>query len=180
MLHLCVNWGKGHTVLTLMLLVANFAISKLRKNPRELRKPWHMGTHLRVLSKSFPMSTNMTGFRRFSKIFDFFVLWRKVASALEGLRFALHPSTLQFYKALFKVISKHEHDHVPFQMAYFLVFNIACMQEKRMTFRFDKPSYLHKRWSYLYDIQSHTQKATYLDTVLTLSCVQQPKQAWLF
>ena len=28
-----------------------------------------MGTHLRVLIKSFPMSTNMAGFRRFSKIF---------------------------------------------------------------------------------------------------------------
>ena len=29
------------------------------------------------------MSTNMTGFRRFSR---FFVLWTKVASALEGLK----------------------------------------------------------------------------------------------
>ena len=75
-----------------------------------------MGTHLRVLSESFPMSTNMTGFRLFSKIFGFFVLWRKVASALEGLRFALHSSTLQFYKAFFKVISKHDHDHVPFHV----------------------------------------------------------------
>ena len=28
-----------------------------------------MGTHLRVLSESFPMNTNMTGFRWFSKIF---------------------------------------------------------------------------------------------------------------
>ena len=26
-------------------------------------KPWHMGTHQRVLSKSFPMNTNMTRFR---------------------------------------------------------------------------------------------------------------------
>ena len=31
-------------------------------------KPWQTGTHLRVLSKSFPMNTNMTGFRQFSKI----------------------------------------------------------------------------------------------------------------
>ena len=29
-----------------------------------------MGTHLRVLSKSYPMNTNMTGFRWFSKIFS--------------------------------------------------------------------------------------------------------------
>ena len=28
-----------------------------------------MGTHLRVLSKSYTMNTNMTGFRGFSKIF---------------------------------------------------------------------------------------------------------------
>ena len=28
-----------------------------------------MGTHLRVLSESYPMNTNMTGFRGFSKIF---------------------------------------------------------------------------------------------------------------
>ena len=28
-----------------------------------------MGTHLRVLSESYPMNTNMTGFRWFSKIF---------------------------------------------------------------------------------------------------------------
>ena len=32
-------------------------------------KPWHMGTHLRVLSESYPMNTNMTGFKWFSKIF---------------------------------------------------------------------------------------------------------------
>ena len=29
------------------------------------------GTHLRVLSESFPMNTNMTGFRWFSKILTF-------------------------------------------------------------------------------------------------------------
>ena len=41
-----------------------------------------MDTHLRVLSESYPMNTHMTGFRWFSKIF---VLWKKVASASEGL-----------------------------------------------------------------------------------------------
>ena len=29
-------------------------------------KPWHMGTHLRVLSESYPMNFNMAGFRWFS------------------------------------------------------------------------------------------------------------------
>ena len=56
-----------------------------------------MGTHLRVLRESYPMNTNMTGFRWFSEIFaplfvlivfkDIYllVLWKEVASALEGL-----------------------------------------------------------------------------------------------
>ena len=39
------------------------------------------GTHMVVLSESFLMSTNMTGFRWFSKIFAILCL----ASALEGL-----------------------------------------------------------------------------------------------
>ena len=44
-----------------------------------------MGTHLRVLSKSYPMNTNMAGFRWFSKLKCILVLWKKVAAALEGL-----------------------------------------------------------------------------------------------
>ena len=48
-----------------------------------------MGTHIRVLSKSHPLDTNMTGFKWFSKDFCIFVLWAKVASALEGLRLLL-------------------------------------------------------------------------------------------
>ena len=44
-----------------------------------------MGTHLRVLSESYPMNTNMTGLRWFSKIFAAIVPWTKVASASEGL-----------------------------------------------------------------------------------------------
>ena len=45
-----------------------------------------MGTHLKVLNESYPMNTNMTGSRCFSK-FCVLVLWTKVASALVGLRF---------------------------------------------------------------------------------------------
>ena len=33
----------------------------------DLLKPWRMGTHLGVLSESYLMSTNMTGFRCSSK-----------------------------------------------------------------------------------------------------------------
>ena len=39
-----------------------------------------MGTHLRVLSESYPMNTNMTGFN-----LCVLVLWTKVDSTLEGL-----------------------------------------------------------------------------------------------
>ena len=56
-------------VLNLMLVVANFANSKWCKKPEKWLKPWHMRTHLRVLSESYQMNTNMTGFKCFSKIF---------------------------------------------------------------------------------------------------------------
>ena len=58
--------------LTLMLLVANFSNTQWCKKPEKWLKPWHMGTHLRVLSESSLMGTNMTGFRRFSELFAFF------------------------------------------------------------------------------------------------------------
>ena len=46
-----------------------------------------MGTHLRVLSESFPMEPNNTGFRWvFFKNRCILVLWVKVDSELEGLR----------------------------------------------------------------------------------------------
>ena len=45
--------------------------------PEEWLKPWHMGTHMKVLSVSYPMNTNMTGFRWFSKIFASLYLGRK-------------------------------------------------------------------------------------------------------
>ena len=45
-----------------------------------------MGTHLKVLSESYPMNTNMTVFGWFFKDFYVLVLWTKVtASAVEGL-----------------------------------------------------------------------------------------------
>ena len=36
---------------------------------KKLLRPWQMGTHMRVLIESYPMNTNMTGYRWFSKIF---------------------------------------------------------------------------------------------------------------
>ena len=48
--------------------------------PEKSLKLWHMGTHLRVLNESYPMSTKMTGFRWFSKIFASLCFGR-----LEGL-----------------------------------------------------------------------------------------------
>ena len=48
-----------------------------------------MGTHLIVLSESYAMNTNMTGFGRFSINPCILVLWTNVASALEGLTLLL-------------------------------------------------------------------------------------------
>ena len=57
-------------LITLMLLVtATLASIKRSKNLEKRSTPGHMGTHLRVLSESFQMNTNMTGFRWFCKIF---------------------------------------------------------------------------------------------------------------
>ena len=42
-----------------------------------------------MLSESYPMNTNMTGLRRFSKRLCVLVLWTKVTSALEGLKISL-------------------------------------------------------------------------------------------
>ena len=35
----------------------------MNTNMTGLLKPWHMGTHMKALSLSYPMNTNMTGFR---------------------------------------------------------------------------------------------------------------------
>ena len=48
--------------------MANLANSKWCVNPEKWLKPWHMGTHLKVLCESYPMNTNMIGFKWFSKI----------------------------------------------------------------------------------------------------------------
>ena len=53
--------------LTLMLLVAIFVITKWHKNAEKWLKPWHMWSHLRVLSKSYLLNKNIIGFKWFSK-----------------------------------------------------------------------------------------------------------------
>ena len=65
----------------MLLMWLIWAIQKNAKNLKIL-KSLHMATHLRVLSKIYPMNTNMVGFKWFSKIF---LIWTKVASALGGL-----------------------------------------------------------------------------------------------
>ena len=52
---------------------------------KKILKPWHMGTHLRVLSESYLISTNITGFRWFSKI---------LASLCFGRTYSQHWKTL--------------------------------------------------------------------------------------
>ena len=54
------------------------------QKPEKLLKPWHMGTHPRVLSKGFSMNTNMRGFVVFKNL-CVLIFWTKVTSALENL-----------------------------------------------------------------------------------------------
>ena len=84
--------------LTFILLVVNLADIKWCKKPEKWLKPWHMGTHLRVLSTSFPMNTNMTGLSWFSKIF--WVL-RWIASALEGSNYFQALLYLMSYQTMY-------------------------------------------------------------------------------
>ena len=51
-----------------MLLVANLVNRKWCEKSWKWREPWHKGTQLKVLSESFPMNTNMVGFKRFLKL----------------------------------------------------------------------------------------------------------------
>ena len=46
--------------LTLMLLWLLWSKQNTVKKVEKLLNPWHMGTHLRVLSESYPMTTIMT------------------------------------------------------------------------------------------------------------------------
>ena len=51
-----------------------------------MAKTFAKGIHVRELSESYPMNTNMTGFGWLSKIFaSMLVRWTKVALALGGL-----------------------------------------------------------------------------------------------
>ena len=52
-----------------MLLVYKLAYTNWCKKLENWLKPWHMGTHLRVLSKSYPKNIYITGFRFFFYIF---------------------------------------------------------------------------------------------------------------
>ena len=52
---------------------------------RNSLKPWHMGTHLRAISKSYPMNTNMKGLRYLSRIVAFLCFSRKQHQNWRGL-----------------------------------------------------------------------------------------------
>ena len=51
-----------------MMLVANLTNTKWCKRKKDL-KSLHIATHLRLLSESYPMNTNLTWFIQFSKNF---------------------------------------------------------------------------------------------------------------
>ena len=63
-------WNTQKTLSQLLTLILVVAIIWPLYNNAKIHekwlKPWHNGTHLRVLSESYLMNTNMTGFRWFS------------------------------------------------------------------------------------------------------------------
>ena len=65
-----------------------------------------MDTHLRVLSESYPMNTNMIGFGWFLKIFASLCFWAKVASACSGQKSANYFGELFVTRPYLKKYSK--------------------------------------------------------------------------
>ena len=67
--------------------MAYLANAKRYKKNFKMTEIVHMGTHLRGISKSYPMDTNMTGWvlLMLYKNLCILVLWTTVASALEGI-----------------------------------------------------------------------------------------------
>ena len=62
------------SLLTIKLLVANWL---LQNYARKLKNNWNPGTkvHLKVLTESYSMNINMTGFRWFPKLFAFLYIF---------------------------------------------------------------------------------------------------------
>ena len=54
-----------------------FGQYKMMQKPEKYMKPWQMGTHLRVLSKSYQMNTNMIGLSWFSKVVGYWCFGQK-------------------------------------------------------------------------------------------------------
>ena len=64
-MHLALNNDER---LTLMLLVANLVNTENNAKNENMTETLAHGTHLVVLSESYPINANMTGFKWFSKI----------------------------------------------------------------------------------------------------------------
>ena len=79
-----VNTAILQVYLTLTLLVANLVNTTWWQKAEKWLKPWQMGTHLIVLSESFPMNTNKTGLRWFSSFLAFLFIRRKLLPHQKG------------------------------------------------------------------------------------------------
>ena len=60
-----------------MLLMADLDNTNDAKNLEKRLNPWHMGAYLRVLSNSYPMNTNIAGFRWVSKMLAYLCFGQK-------------------------------------------------------------------------------------------------------
>ena len=66
-------------------------------------KPWHMGTYLKVLSKSYLINTNMKRVKMVCENLCGLVLWTKVALALKGLNLYAAAGLFGHYKKMQKI-----------------------------------------------------------------------------
>ena len=80
---------------------ANLANAKWCKTPKKILKPWHIGTHLIVLRGSYPMNSNMSWFRWFSKVFVLLCFGLSIASTLEGLIISLLNTYRLYYWVMY-------------------------------------------------------------------------------
>ena len=70
--------------------MANLANTKWCKKPDKWLKPWHIGTHLRVIGESYPINTNMTGLRIAFQIFLHNCAWDKSSLSIGRVNPFMH------------------------------------------------------------------------------------------
>ena len=72
---------------------------------------WQMGTHLRVLSDSFPMNTSMTGFRLFSASFAFLCFGGKYSHSIGRVQMSTSCMLLYIGHRSLQLLKPHKNEY---------------------------------------------------------------------